>query len=291
MDIEYDSLTVRPPWFDEIPRFKSFFRDDPLPGPSCRLFALVAPRPERIVGVGALKAAGQLGELRLRLRPRVQSEGRGAPLLTAALGCARTLGLKRIIARPPAGSPQEIFLREHGFVELETEEVWRVDLETLKKRLEPFSGRRSKPGWIIRAPEEKDLPDLAVLVHSRGLPNPGQLRQQQSAPAAGEKPLGFDPTISSIVHSSGRVLAALLGEGSPGLDCRATLCVAAQDALCPSSLLCVTVLSRSVSEALRQGWVTASFVLNPTRHVAVRNLARRSGATLLKTICTLALDL
>jgi GNAT superfamily N-acetyltransferase len=287
MPAEHESLAVRPPWADELPRLKPFFRDEPLVGP-WRLFTLVAPNPERILGAAALKAVGERVELRCQLRPRAQSEGRGKTLLEAALASARESGLKRVTSRPPAGSPQEKFLRAHGFIEFEAEEIWRVDLAALKNRLEPLTVRIQKSSdYSIRAPGEKDLPKLTALFGSHRLGSAAQICVRSTT-----NPGGFDNEISSVIEdSSGRLLAALLGRGSNSLNCRATLCATANNAPWASGSLFATVLQRGISEARAQGYLTVSFTVNPARDISLRNLARRANGALMRTVHLLAYEL
>lgn len=286
MSTDHDPLTIRPPWADELPRVKAFLRDEPLGGRAWRLFTLVASAPERLVGVAALHAVGETGDLRFRLRPRIQQEGRGGEFLAAVLASARQQGLKRLCARTAPGSPPEQFLLAHGFELTKAEEVWRLDLAAVLARVERVCRAQAKLAWVIRAPVADDFAKFGRLADSSG---PAVRLRLETAGKPGES--DFDLELSTIIDSPGRLLAALMVRGGNGLNCRAALCAVARGAGGLPGRLAAPLIQRSVRAAIEQGYGTALCSLDPLHEVTARNLARRSGGELVSCARLLASEL
>lgn len=271
MVAEYDSLQVRPPWPDELPRLATFFPQEPLH--SCHLFVLAAPEPERLLGAAVVRVQAATAKLRCRLRPRVLHERRGEPLLSAALAAARGQGARRVIARPAPDTPEERFLREHGFQGAETTETWQINLERLKMRLDQISESREQRAVLtVRAPVAADEAQLAGLFSSIP-PERLRLRDEEDSREG-----GFAPNISTVVFSGDRLIGALLLRGGYSLQCQVDLCAVAPDFA--SATVASALLRRSVHELLKEGYVSATLRTKDLPEArAVRNLACRSGGT------------
>jgi hypothetical protein len=287
MITEYDSLQVRPPWPDELPRLATFFPQEPLH--ASHLFVLAAPEPERLVGAAAVRMQADTAELRCRLRPRVLHERRGGPLLDAALAAARAQGVRRVVARLAMGAAEEGLLREHGFAGRETVERWRVDLEGLKRRLEGIpEGRKMRAAWIVRSPCAEDEAQLAGLFGS--IPAERlRLREPEDTREG-----GLAPDISSVVVADGgELIGALLLRGSSSLNCAVDLCAVAPDRW--SAPVAAALLRRCVGEALKEGYLSASLrtkdVQSAPEGRAVKNLLRRSGGEMGQRLLLLAREL
>jgi hypothetical protein len=272
MSAEYESLQVRPPWPDELPRLATFFPQEPLH--SCHLFVLAAPEPERLTGAIAVKMQAETAELRCRLRSRVLHEKRGEPLLNAALAAARAQGVRRVVARLSSDSPEDRFLREHGFQGVNTVERWQIGLEQLKSRLDKIpESREKRAAWIVRSPVTADEPQLAALFSS--LP-PERLRLRDSE---GSREKGLAPEISTVVANGEKLVGALLLRGGSALHCLVDLCAVAPGHW--SAPIAGAMLRRSVREALKDGYLNASFRTKDAPETrAARNLIRRSGGTI-----------
>jgi N-acetylglutamate synthase-like GNAT family acetyltransferase len=289
MIAEYDSLQVRSPWPDELPRLANFFPHEPLHG--ARLFVLAAPEPERLVGAAAMRIQEDTAELRCRLRPRVLHERRGGFLLDAACAEARERGVRHVVARLAAGAAEDAFLREHGFSETATVERWRIELGTLKARVEKISDvRERRAGWDVRSPRAGDEAQLAKLFGA--VPEERlRVRDPEDSNAGGG---GFSPEISSVVVVGEELIGALLLRGGGASShCQIDLCAVAVGHW--SAPVAAALIRRSVREALNEGYISMGLRTKDVRCTTegrpTKNILDRSGAAAVQRMVLLTRSL
>lgn len=286
-------LSVRPPWPDERPRLKTFLQNfNPGEASEAHLFVLQADNPERIVGAAALVVEAPAtredpnlspyGRLSIKIRPRFVRNDAAKLLFADVLDRANELKLEQLSAEVSTGdSLTTSALAEAGFEHRKTEELWRLDLPLLQRRLQRIARARPLPEtWLARAPAEADLPVLGKMAEHYRFRQSGDIRFD----AASDRPgTHYSAELSSVIEADGSLLAAVLAKASTGLNCHTDLRLTTSEVRSQSARLNLALLSRSVPIGIAAGYATTTLTVNTARDRETRHLAIRSGGQLLQS--------
>ncbi len=289
MNAPTKAFEIRAPWWDEIPRLKSFLTNTlPLEG-DVHLLVCVVPDPERMVGVaGLIPVAPVEGETPspapafLRMRPRHRKSERSRALWTTVRQKAAALGLTRLRLQLDRGESEALGMPEQT-QRVQSEELWQLELRKVWRRVEPLAARLPLPiDWIQRSPTPEDLPAIRTLAEHYRFRTGEEIFLRSDPPSAGRG--GYDPRISNVIlDSSGKLLAAVLCRSSAGITGHTELRMTAPDVMEHSSRLNLHLLADSLKKALAEGYVATTLTVNLGRDKETRRLAERSGGQLLQS--------
>lgn len=273
-------LTVRPPWPDEISRLKAFLAGSLQGAKAVHLLVLVAADPERIVGAAAVRETTEgvkdgSAEIALKARPRQLENGGARMLMDAVLDKALTLGYKKLVAAPATGAPHIPLLRKYGFERVKTEELWQVELNKMKIRLDRLVDRVRLPQeWSVRTPNPADLPQLVELSATYGFLQADRIQFDGPGDAPGTH---FDAAGCTVIENEGHIIAALLAKGGIGGNGHIDARMVHPSAMQMSGALNLHLLHHSIKAGLSMGFSTVTLTVNTSRDRETRNLARRTG--------------
>lgn len=291
MQATHTSYNIRRSYPDEAKRIAKFFP------PANRRFTrnissiLTCGKPERIVGVAALNFEQNSPEelpailLSFKILPRHAGEGREQALMDAILEIADTTSKNVINLEIDPSSPQLDFYKNNGFVFTKTEQLWNLQLATVMQRLDRLSSRMQTPdNWVLRSPEENDLPRLKELATVY------QFRQAKDIFFNTSKMLptmGYSRPHCSVVEAEGVIIAILLVKGGAQTRGFVDIRLVAPEFRSESRRLNWILLHRTVRLSLESGYIDTLLTVNLQRDLETLNLCKRMGGQLVseKALC------
>lgn len=277
-----ETLVKRPPWRDELPRLRSFFRRRPLGPGAWQLQVLLADDPERIVGVVGVRCEGARAELRLEWRPGIENLVTPGDWLAFAREEASSAGSTELVCEAEGEGAIDRALEQAGFAESRVEELWEIAVEPMRARLQRILPRCEIPeGWSVRQPEVRDGAAIAKIVSPYGLLGARRIEETLRGTGPGG---AYDLGLSALVESaSGPIGVVLLKEGAGALPLVEIRAVAPEvDA--QSGLVNLLLLQRITTAVHQRGLAGALLTINPARDRETLNFARRTGARRLQCL-------
>jgi GNAT superfamily N-acetyltransferase len=286
MQATHTSYNIRRNYPDEAKRIAKF-----LP-PANRKFArniasvLTCGKPERIVGVAALNFEQSSAEeipatlLSFKILPRHAGEGREQALMDAILEIADKSNENLINLEIDPSSPQLDFYKNNGFAFTKTEQLWNLQLATVMQRLDRLSSHIQTPdNWVLRSPEENDLPRLKELATVYQFRQAKEIffNTPKMLPA-----LGYSRPHCSVVEAEGIIIAMLLVKGGAQAQGFVDIRLVAPEFRSESRRLNWILLHRTVRLSLESGYIDTLLTVNLQRDMETLNLCKRMGGQLVR---------
>jgi N-acetylglutamate synthase-like GNAT family acetyltransferase len=284
MQATHTSYNIRRSYPDESKRIAKFLPLTNRQFTKSISSVLTCGQPERIVGVAALNFEQSLDEehpailLRFKILPRHAGEGRMQALMDAVLKIADDSNQNLINLEIHPSSPQLDFYKNNGFVFTKTEQLWNLQLSIVMQRLDRLSSRMQIPdNWVLRSPEENDLPHLKDLVTAYEFREAKDIffNTPKMLPA-----MGYSRPHCSVVEVEGIIIAVLLVKGGAQTRGYVDIRLVAPEFRYESRRLNWILLHRTVRLSLESGYIDTLLTVNLQRDTETLNLCKRMDGQL-----------
>jgi hypothetical protein len=214
------NLSIRPPQTGEVSRALRFFQNEQIKPEAQILIAAKSKPVERILGVLAGWAEGEIGRVFLGCLPGTARQETAAALIEEAGRTARAAGLKTLVYGKllAKGHEPDDLLLENGFEIMRSERFFELAVSVVENRVGNLlerHGLRIPATWHAESIRQQSPDIIFDLIAPYRLMTPKEVRSCWNRGEQG----GFDPDLSGILFENGCAFGTFLGRRMGELLC------------------------------------------------------------------------